>query len=413
MTEPAFDLSASQVNAADVSDEGYWARVWANYNSRLVNRFAMWMLVVFAGIYMFADLIANGQPLLLSYGGEWYSPWLQQPTSARMTWALYPMLGAAIGLIVLWRATGMKRFLIIAVLGLVTTGLPKFSFTPLPTCAGTCAAGETDLLSVTNWREFSFGQMEEGDWAVFAPIAYSLNEGELDERLMAPTGFRFGGHLLGTDGDGRDLASRLTHGTRVSLLVGFLSVSIYVTIGLFFGGIAGFFGGFIDLALSRVIEVVICFPSFFLIITVLALIEPSIWNIMIVIGLTRWTGVARLFRAEVMKVRKLEYIAAARAMGLTQWAIMTRHVLPNAMAPVLVSATFGVAGAILVESSLSFLGFGVQIPTPSWGEALSLARQFPYLWWVVTFPGVLIFLTVTAYNLAGEGLRDATDPRQV
>ena len=184
-------------------------------------------------------------------------------------------------------------------------------------------------------------------------------------------------------------------------------------IGLLLGGLAGFYGGWIDLVLSRVIEVVICFPSFFLIITVLALVDPSIWNIMIVIGLTRWTGVARLFRAEVLKVKNMEYIAAARAMGNKDAVILLRHVLPNAIAPVLVSATFGIAGAILVESSLSFLGFGVQAPTPSWGEALSLARTYPYYWWIVTWPGVLIFLTVTAYNLAGEGLRDATDPRQV
>jgi len=401
-TQVEFDPNATQVAEHAPQSEGYWNRVWLTFNKRLINRLSMWMLMVFGTLYVAADLIANGSPLLLSYQGGWYSPWLQRTDSFELRWAIYPALVAAVLMVLLWRQTKRHRFLVIAVLTVLLTGLPNMTFSPLP----------QDLQMVSDWRRFSF-EMDQGDWAIFAPIPYSMDDTDLAARLGSPESLSWGNHLLGTDDLGRDLAARLVHGTRVSLLVGFVSVSIYVLIGLLLGGLAGFYGGWIDLVLSRVIEVVICFPSFFLIITVLALVDPSIWNIMIVIGLTRWTGVARLFRAEVLKVKNMEYIAAARAMGNKDAVILLRHVLPNAIAPVLVSATFGIAGAILVESSLSFLGFGVQAPTPSWGEALSLARTYPYYWWIVTWPGVLIFLTVTAYNLAGEGLRDATDPRQV
>jgi len=400
-TQVEFDPNSSQVMEQEPQSEGYWSRVWVTFNKRLINRMSMWMLIGFGTLYIAADLIANGSPLLLRFNGGWYSPWLQRTDSFELRWAIYPALVAAVLLVLLWRQTKRHRLLVVAVLAVALTGIPNMSFSPLP----------QDLQMVDNWRSFSF-EMGEGNWALFAPIPYSMDDTDLRARLGAPQSFGWGNHLLGTDDLGRDLAARLVHGTRVSLLVGFVSVSIYVLIGLILGGLAGFYGGWIDLVLSRIIEVVICFPSFFLIITVLALVDPSIWNIMIVIGLTRWTGVARLFRAEVLKVKNMEYIAAARAMGNKDAVILVRHVLPNAIAPVLVSATFGIAGAILVESSLSFLGFGVQAPTPSWGEALSLARTYPYYWWIVTWPGVLIFLTVTAYNLAGEGLRDATDPRQ-
>jgi peptide/nickel transport system permease protein len=410
-----FDPKSSQVVDHAPMGESYWQRVWTVFNKRAINRSSMWLLAGFATLYVAADLIANGSPLILSYQGQLYSPWLQRTDMFELAWCVIPALVAAVILAFLSRRTGRKRFLVVGLIGVALTYIP--SAERMPTIAGIKLAVEypalpPELQVVGDWRKFAF-EMPEGNWALFAPIPYSMDENDPPARLKAPQNFGWGNHLLGTDDLGRDLAARLVHGTRVSLLVGFVSVSIYVFIGLILGGLAGFYGGWIDLVLSRIIEVVICFPSFFLIITVLALIDPSIWNIMIVIGVTRWTGVARLFRAEVLKVKNMEYIAAARAMGNRDFVIILRHVLPNAIAPVLVSATFGIAGAILVESSLSFLGFGVQAPTPSWGEALSLARTYPYYWWIVTWPGVLIFLTVTAYNLAGEGLRDATDPRQV
>jgi peptide/nickel transport system permease protein len=223
---------------------------------------------------------------------------------------------------------------------------------------------------------------------------------------------RLRSHWLGTDDNGRDILARLIIGSRVSLSVGFVAVSIYLVIGVFLGAIAGYFGGWVDIAISRFNEIVTCFPAFFLIISVMSMFEQSIWNVMIVIGLTRWTEVFRLVRAEFLRLTSLDFVTAARALGLSRPRIVFRHVLPNAVGPVFVAAAFGVAGAILVESALSFLGFGVPPPQASWGSVLHDARGHERLmWWVTIFPGVLIFLTITAYNLVGEGLRDALDPR--
>ena len=175
---------------------------------------------------------------------------------------------------------------------------------------------------------------------------------------------------------------------------------------------AGYFGGMTDLIISRLIEIMICFPTFFLILTVLAFVGPSIYNIMIVIGITSWTGIARLTRGEFLKFRHQDFVLAAKTVGVSTPRLLIKHILPNSLAPVFVSATFGVAAAILVESSLSFLGFGVQPPTASWGEILSQSRDFMDIaWWLTLFPGLAIFLTITAYNLVGEGLRDAIDPK--
>jgi peptide/nickel transport system permease protein len=219
-------------------------------------------------------------------------------------------------------------------------------------------------------------------------------------------------HLLGTDDRGRDVLARMIHGSRVSLSVGFVAVSIYTVIGIFLGALAGFYGGRVDMIVSRIIEVMMCFPTFFLILALLAFLPRNIFMVMVVIGLTGWTGVARLVRGEFLKQRKLDYVTAGKAIGASNLRIIFYHVLPNSLAPVLVSATFGVAGAILTESSLSFLGFGVPPPTPSWGDILSQSKQYiDFAWWLTVFPGAAIFLTVTAYNLVGEGLRDAVDPR--
>lgn len=221
-------------------------------------------------------------------------------------------------------------------------------------------------------------------------------------------------HHVGTDDVGRDVLSRLIHGTVIAGSVGIVSVSIYVTIGVILGALAGYFRGWMDLLLSRLIEVVICFPTFFLIITIVALWEePSIYNIMIALGLVSWTGVARLVRGEFLKIMSEDYVQAARALGFSDARIIFRHVLPNGVAPVFVSASFGVAGAILVESSLSFLGFGVAPPTASWGEILQQGRRYinENLYHLVWAPGFCIFITVTMFNLVGEGLRDALDPK--
>jgi len=251
-------------------------------------------------------------------------------------------------------------------------------------------------------------KLDEKDLIIFPLVPYSPTEINLFEVLEPPSKK----HWLGTDDRGRDVLARMIWGSRISLSVGFVAVGIYVIIGIIFGSLAGYYGGWIDQLISRLIEVVICFPTFFLIITIIAFLPPSIYNIMAAIGFTGWTGVARLVRGEFLKIREIEYVEAVKAIGAGDLRIIFRHILPNALAPVLVVATFGVAGAILTESALSFLGFGVPPPTPSWGEILSQSRAYiDFAWWLAIFPGMAIFITVTAYNLVGEGFRDAIDPR--
>lgn len=237
----------------------------------------------------------------------------------------------------------------------------------------------------------------------YSPDSYDLN------RILEPPS---AAHWFGTDDLGRDLFSRMIYGSRVSLSVGFVAVGIYVLIGIFVGALAGYYGGWIDIIVSRATEVMMCFPTFFLILAVLAFVGPSIYNIMVVIGVTQWTGIARLVRGEFLKFREREFVVAARSAGAKDGRIIFKHLLPNALAPVLVSASFGVAGAILTESALSFLGFGVPPQTPSWGAILSQAQAYmDVAWWLTLAPGFAIFLTITAYNLVGEALRDAIDPR--
>ena len=220
------------------------------------------------------------------------------------------------------------------------------------------------------------------------------------------------GHLLGTDDLGRDVLSRMIYGARISLAVGFVSVGIAVFIGTTLGACAGFFGGIMDSLVMRFVDIMLCFPSTFLILTVIAFIGPSIWNVMFVIGVTGWMGVCRLVRAEFLSLRERDFVVAARALGAGDARLIFRHILPNAMAPVLVAAVLGVAGAILTESGLSFLGLGVQPPTPSWGNILTAGKDnIDVAWWLSFFPGIAITLTMLGYNMLGEGLRDALDPR--
>ena len=246
--------------------------------------------------------------------------------------------------------------------------------------------------------------------AVFAPLitGHDPQLQNLDAILLAPSA----AHWFGTDEFGRDVFTRMLYGGRVSLWVGFVSVGISVSIGLTLGLLAGYFRGLVDECIMRFVDVMLCFPSFFLILAVIAFLEPSILNIMIVIGLTSWMGVARLVRAETLSLRERDFIHAARLSGAGTARILLRHILPNAAAPVLVSATLGVAGAILLESSLSFLGIGVQPPLASWGNILIEGKQtLGVAWWLSLFPGLAILLTVLGYNLLGEGLRDLLDPR--
>ena len=246
--------------------------------------------------------------------------------------------------------------------------------------------------------------------ALFPSLVSSHDPNRIDIlKILEPPS---GAHPLGTDDLGRDVLARMLHGARISLSVGFVAESIAIGIGLVIGLLAGYYGGKVDSLLMRFVDIMLCFPTFFLILAVIAFIGPSIWNIMFIIGVTGWMGVARLVRAETLSLKERDFVAAARAQGAGTARILFRHILPNTLAPVLVAATLGVAGAILVESGLSFLGIGVQPPTPSWGNILTAGKDnIEFAWWLSLFPGLAIFLTVLGYNLLGEGIRDAVDPR--
>ena len=256
-------------------------------------------------------------------------------------------------------------------------------------------------------------------WAIW-PLVYQdpdriVKAGEWGDRPENPSGADDCSpnrcNWFGTTKAGIDVFARMVHGTRTALLVGFVSMGLAATIGISLGALAGYLGGWIDLLLSRLIELVMCIPSLVLILAMLAIVErTTIWHIMAVLGLTNWTGLARLTRAEFLKLREAEYVTAARALGAGPMRIMFRHILPNALSPVMAPITFGIAVAILIESSLSFLGFG-DPNAPSWGHLLNQGRQNHAAWWLILFPGLAVFSAVLSYNLLGEGIQTATDPR--
>ncbi len=247
--------------------------------------------------------------------------------------------------------------------------------------------------------------------AILAPFVtfYDPNGIDLTVMRQAPSP----AHVLGTDPLGRDVWTRLAYGTRVSLAVGLVAVSIYTTIGVVLGGLAGYFGGRVDMVLSRFTDVMMCFPSFMLIVTVAVVLPPNIFNVMIIIGIFGWTGIMRHVRAQFLTLRERDFVLAARCVGVSSGRIVFRHILPNAIAPVVVAATMGLAGAIMTESALSFLGLGVQEPMSSWGSMLQDAMSLPILQtmpWLWLPSAVAIAITTLSVNFVGDALRDALDP---
>lgn len=344
------DRPANTQDAENAGGRGYWSILWRNFTRDRLAVAALWVIAIMFVVSYLAPVIANDKPLYMRWEGRTYFPAVSD---------VFPF-----GLILRYHELG----------------------------------------------EVDYERLRESASVphLMPPVPYSPYETNLPDRLSPPSRR----HWMGTDDTGRDVCSRMIHGAAVSLKVGFVAVGIALLIGLLVGSLAGYYGGVVDILVSRLIEVVMCFPFFFLILAVIAFFPPNIFNIMIVIGITRWTAIARYARGEFLKIRQQDYTQAARALGASDRKIIFRHILPNSIAPVLVTATFGIANAILIEAALSFLGLGIQPPFPSWGGILTTARAFVgTAWWLATFPGLAIFIAVTAYNLAGEGLRDATDPR--
>jgi len=362
-----------------------------------------WMVILLFTIAVFAPFLANNKPLVMRRGGVWSFPLLR-------TLDLRDL--ALLGAFWAFAINSMLKRLVLRGRGPLYRRARVFVWGLAVALVG--ASGLHRALagpSTSDARDYKplVAQLAPPDFALMPPIPYHYLEIDMRAEFGAPSA---PGHLLGVDDTGRDVAARLIHGSRVSLAVGFISVGISTIIGLVVGALAGYFGGWVDLIIMRLIEVVICFPTLFLMLTILAFLPRSIFVIMAVIGITGWTGTARLVRAEFFRQKGLDYAVAGRALGLSNVRLMFRHILPNAVTPVLVTATFGIAGAILSETSLTFLGLGVGPETPSWGEMLAEGNANPALMWhLVLLPGLAIFVNVLAYNLVGDGLRDAIDPR--
>tara|TARA_Y100001970_G_scaffold248946_1_gene318985 strand:+ start:1165 stop:2175 length:1011 start_codon:yes stop_codon:yes gene_type:complete len=327
----------------------YYELVISQFKKNKPAVFSVYIILLLFFIAIFADFIANDKPITCVYKDKRYFPILKQYS--------------------------------------VSVGISKW---------------DKDILNIiSDWKNAEYQSV------LWPLIPYSPNTTNIFEGYEPP-GYK---HLLGTDEIGRDVLSGMIHGTRIALAVGIISMAIAIIVGVFFGALAGYYGGFIDIIFQRIIEIMMTIPTFFLIITVLALYPGGgIWVIMVIIGMTSWPSVARFTRAEFLKVRNLDYVTAAEALGYSSFRTIFVHVLPNAIAPVLVIGAFGIASAILTESALSFLGFS-SATMVSWGSILNESRNSTSAWWMAVFPGTAIFVTVTIYNLLGEGIRDALDPK--
>ncbi len=396
----------------------YLSTVWAQLKKNRISLWGVWCIGALVILAIFAPVISLNQPFYFSADGVTRFPFLRSLFNRllfensvdiffNLALVLLPLyLAIVLGARKRWGAS-FTRLKLRLLLGLAV-GHVILATSMLPASM----LGVSNPLFFTEKVENYAARAAEYDaqgksyTAVFPLRRFGYRDTDPEHSVAPPSGR----HWLGTDYEGRDVFARMLYGTRISLTIGIVAVAIYVSIGIVLGALAGYYGRWVDNWISRLIEVMICFPSFFLILTIAALIEKrSIFHVMLIIGFTGWTGVARLIRAEFLKQTSLDYVQAARALGLSERRIIFRHILPNAVAPVLVSATFGIAAAILIESSLAFLGVG-DPSVASWGETLNTGRTEHKLWLVLA-PGFAIFFVVSVFNLVGEGLRDALDPR--
>jgi peptide/nickel transport system permease protein len=351
--------------AADAPSLGFWAEAWRRFRRRKLAMLSLAYVAVLAVIAVSAPMIVGTKPIVCKYKGQLYFP-----------------------------------------------------------CLGYYYRGwENPIFRKDRFRNVYPKNLAEKDpqsWAVW-PLVYQdpyrrVRDGEWEGQPgnpSGPDGKPSRTNWFGTNQQGFDVFAQMVHGTQTALSVGFVSMGIAACIGIVIGALAGYLGGWVDMVLSRLIELFLCIPSLVLILALRAMLDKvSNYHLMAIVGCTQWTGIARLTRGEFIKLKQMEFVAAAQALGAGRLRIMFRHVLRNALAPVLVPITFGIAAAILIESGLSYLGFGASPPNPSWGTLLNSGRTaIQQMWWLIVFPGTAIFLTVLAYNLIGEGIQEATDPR--
>lgn len=378
------------------TSRGWLGRVGMEVLGRWGARLGAGWLVVLAALAVLAPLIASSHPILIKAEGRWSSPMLRHLTAVDVILLVGSVAGMAVwGLRRVW---GNKRAWWVWVGVVSAAAVVSLVFVRPP-----------KVVVYSQYRE----AIEAGDaqHVLHTLIPYSPTDRLRDlpdSRLLAPSK----DHWMGTTAEGEDMLSRMIHATRIALAIGFIATGIAVVIGVVIGGVMGYFSGWVDLIGMRLVEVFSAIPTIFLLIAFVAFYGRNLYLIMAIIGLTDWVGYAVFVRAEFLKLRQQDFVYAARACGLPLWSILFRHMLPNGVGPVLVNASFGVASAILAESTLSFLGLGL-VEEPSWGQLLDQARGVggSFYWWIAVYPGLAIFLTVFAYNLIGEAMRDALDPR--
>lgn len=383
-----------------VSRESFFRRImrkaWVGAGIRL--GFAWVGLLVLMGV--FAPFLANSMPLLMSKNGEISAPVLDYLSVEDVVVLAVFMLAVVLAWVPF---SGGKRLLLLVAGTVLAVVLANLLVKPP---------------QVRIYDDFRSPVYTEVDWRIMPPVPYAPTDYLRDfgdtglEKPLANKALEQGRvHLMGTEENGADVFSRMIHASRIALSIGLIATGIAMVIGVILGGLMGYFSGVVDMIGMRLVEIFESIPTLFLLLTFVAFFGRSLYMMMVIIGVTSWSGYARYIRAEFLKLRKQEYVQAAVASGLTLPSILFRHMLPNGVAPLLVAASFGVASAILAEATLSFLGLGL-VGEPSWGQMLDQAiKSSTFNWWMAAFPGGAIFFTVFAYNLIGEAFRDAIDPK--
>jgi peptide/nickel transport system permease protein len=369
--------------------ESYSQRVWRHFRADRLARYGLRVVIWFFIIAALAPFIANSHAIVRVAEGRMTFPALESMEPIEWRFLFFVPIGVTVYYARDWF---MRRFVRNAVFLIWLIAIIEFGIYLIH-----------PINDPTNDRE------RIAKYKLMPFIQYSPVESTPDQ--FSPPSWK---HPCGTDSTGRDIAARMLHGARTSLSIGFIAQSVALLVGVTLGGLAGYYKGWIDIGVCRFIEIMDSFPPLLLILVVLSRFDSqnNMTIIMVVIGLTSWTGLARLVRGEFLRLGSQPFPQAARALGASDLRIIVRHLLPNSLGPIMVSSTFGVASAILIESSLSYLGFGMQAPTPSWGDILSDARRYmDFAWWLALFPGLAILITIMSYNFVGEGLRDAVDPR--